>query len=223
MTSTPKKSRKIVLPIVGLLLVIVASVAAIMLLKYFYPQNFIEQQVVVSNDPRQDRDETVPEGEWIVAPDMPRFISIDSLGISNARVVSLGTKAGTDGQLDDPYNIHDFGWYNESAKPGVPTPQSMAGLYDCHNTGYYTNGVCAHLGRLATGDIIRLERGDGVIFNFAVREVETILLEAIDMAKMQKTVVEGVEGLNIISCGGTWDESRQIYTHRVTVRAVLQN
>ena len=157
----------------------------------------------------------------MVAPEKPRYLSIPRLGIVSARVVELGT-IGADNQLDDPINIHDAGWYRESALPGAPFDVSYAGLYDGHNTGINQPGIFYNLAQLAEGDIITIERGDGALFNYTVREVETPPLEAVDMAKLQRSFDPAVEGLNIISCGGDWDATRQTYSHRVTVRATRQ-
>lgn len=220
MTQKQKKSRKIILAIIGLLVLIVAAALSLAVIKNIDDQ-YIDEKPAIVDDPRLEKEEEPPEGEWIVTADEPRYMSIEKLGIVDARVVGVGIKSGTENQLDDPVNIHNVGWYNQSAKPGFGTG-NLAGLYDGHNTGYSANGVFINLGRLVAGDLIKIERGDGQVFNYEVREVATPLLEEVDMNLMQKSAVNGVEGLNIISCGGDWDETRQTYTHRVTVRAVLQ-
>lgn len=214
-----KKSNKVIAVVVGLLIIISTAALTLGLFKHF-SEPFVEEKPVVS-DERINRDEEKPEGEWIVPADEPRYMSIDKLGIINARVVGLGVKAGTVNQLDDPKNIHDVGWYNKSVKPGFGSTTGMAGLYDGHNTGYSEDGVFINLGKLTTGDLVRIERGDGQIFNFEVRTVRTVPLAEVDMSIMHKSVESEVEGLNIISCGGSWDDTAQTYTHRVIVRAVL--
>lgn len=220
MTQKNKRSRNIIVTIVSILVVVSVAALSLALLKH-YNDSFVETRPTIIGG-RTDVDETQPEGEWVVEPDEPRYMSIDKLGITNARIIGLGIKAGTENQLDDPSNIHMVGWYNKSTKPGFGTG-SQAGLYDGHNTGYYENGVFANLGRLAIGDIIQVERGDGQVFNYETRLVQTLSLEEVNtyMSEMQKSVIEGIEGLNIITCGGAWDEANQTYTHRVIVRAVL--
>jgi LPXTG-site transpeptidase (sortase) family protein len=147
-------------------------------------------------------------------------LSIPKLDINKSRVVGLGLVAGSN-QLDDPDNVNDTGWYSSSAKPGQAATGKMAGLYDGHNTGVNTKGVFYNLGKLAVGDQIIIERGDGQIFTYQVQENQMPALEDIDMNKMMQPVQSGVECLNIITCGGEWDAARQTYTHRVTIRAVL--
>lgn len=158
---------------------------------------------------------------YTVSPERPRYLSIASLGINKARVVGLGLVSETN-QLDDPDNINDAGWYTDSALPGRATEGKMAGLYDGHNTGYNAMGIFYRLGNIKIGDEIIIERGDGEKFTYSVVENNLPLLEDVDMRKMLKPVKTGVEGLNIISCGGDWDPARQTYTHRVTVRASLR-
>ena len=121
---------------------------------------------------RSDLDNSAPSVEEVqehqVAPDEPRYITIERISINQARVVGIGV-SGPNNQLGDPTNIHDVGWYNASAKPGQATEKRPAGLYDGHNnTGIYYRGVFYKLGDLQSGDIITVERGDGQKFNYQV-------------------------------------------------------
>jgi sortase (surface protein transpeptidase) len=214
--------KRILLSIVYFFVAVIASIGSFFILKYIILPEIQPAETVQTAENSQDiKDESQPDGEWIVAPEKPRYLSIAALGISQARVVELGTK-GANNQLEDPQNIHDAGWYRESALPGAPFNIEYAGLYDGHNTGINQEGIFYRLGSLKLGDEILIERGDGATFTYAVREVESPLLEEIDMSKMQKSIDPLTEGLNIITCGGDWDPSRQTYTHRVTVRATLK-
>jgi Sortase (surface protein transpeptidase) len=216
-----KKRKKLKFSIIVFLLAILSAVITYYaLVALVVTRDGSQEEVVQIEYFVSQKDEDKPAGEWVVAPDKPRFMSIASLGVENARIVELGV-IGSSNQLEDPQNIHDVGWYRESTLPGSPFNTEYAGLYDGHNTGSTMNGVFYNLDQLAFGDIIKVERGDGVIFNYTVHEVETPTLEETDMTKMMKSFDPGVEGLNIISCGGDWDEARQTYTHRVTVRALL--
>jgi sortase (surface protein transpeptidase) len=208
--------------VTGVILALIAALGVFLVLRHQQGLDFEDGfvQVQTMDNTTDPKDETLPEGDWVVAPDLPRYLSIDKIGIKNARVLSMGTKPGSN-QLDDPDNINDVGWYQKSAKPGAASASQLAGLYDGHNTGINAPGVFYNLYKLGYGDIITIERGDGRIFDYAVREVETTLLENVDMGKMQKSALSGFEGLNLITCGGSWDETRQTYTHRVTVRATL--
>lgn len=155
--------------------------------------------------------------EYTVAPDRPRYLSIDKLGIKNSRVLAVGLKQN--GQLDTPANIFDTAWYTASGKPGAGGTMLING----HNGGPTKNGVFKRLPDLQKGDIITVERGDGKIFRYSVVENNTVALEDSDayMRTAQQTPVKGKESVTLISCTGTWSQAQQTYLSRQFVRAVL--
>ena len=153
-----------------------------------------------------------------VEPDKPRYISIPSLGIDNARILPIGIKAN--GELDTPKNIHDAGWYTKSATPGSG---SSALLMDGHNGGPTKGGIFEKLPDLKEGDEITLERGDGEKFTYEVKENKTLSLDDLNnggMKRMSESASDVAEGLNLISCTGNWVPAMGTYDKRVTIRAV---
>lgn len=155
--------------------------------------------------------------EYTVAADRPRYLSIEKLGISNARVLSLGLNAK--GELMTPAGIYDAGWYNASSKPG----QGGTLLIDGHNGGPTKVGIFKYLPSLVEGDIIKIERGDGAVFTYAVVENVTISLDESDayMSTAMKSPVAGKESISIISCTGDWSSQRKTYLSRQFTRAVI--
>ena len=150
--------------------------------------------------------------------DKPRYISIPSLGIDNARILPIGIKAN--GELDTPRNIHDAGWYTKSATPGSG---SSALLMDGHNGGPTKGGIFEKLPDLKEGDEITLERGDGEKFTYEVKENKTLSLDDLNnggMKRMSESASDVAEGLNLISCTGNWVPAMGTYDKRVTIRAV---
>ncbi|MDR1196782.1 MAG: class F sortase [Candidatus Nomurabacteria bacterium] len=226
MTNLNKKSgKKIIFFIVTVILVLLVAAAVFLALRYINNNdNFHDSEDLVLQG-RSDLDTDAPLQSdienYTVAAEKPRYLSIPTLGINNARVVELGLSGSTN-QLDDPTNINDAGWYTGSALPGRAADDKMAGLYDGHNTGYNAMGIFYRLNNLQIGDEIIIERGDGEKFTYAVAENQMPLLEDVDMRKMLQPVKTGTEGLNIITCGGDWDKDRNTYTHRVTIRASLK-
>lgn len=173
---------------------------------------------------RTDVEETpvAPEKkqEHTVSPLHPRFISIPSLGISNARVLGVGVRAN--GEVDTPHNIHDTGWYTKSSLPGE---DFGAVLIDGHNGGPTKGGVFEHLPKLQVGSTIVIERGDGRKITYVIKENTTISLEDMNnggMDKAAKSFSSGMQGLSLISCTGKWIPAQETYDHRVVVRAVEQ-
>lgn len=155
--------------------------------------------------------------EYTVAADMPRYLSIDRLGIKNARMLPMGINA--EGELATPNNIFDVGWYDASSKPG----QGGTMLVDGHNGGPHVQGVFKDLPSLGEGDIITVERGDGKVFRYSVIENKAIpLSEANDyMATAMKSPMAGKESITLISCTGEWSQAQGTYLSRQFTRAIL--
>lgn len=155
--------------------------------------------------------------EHIVAADRPRYLSIEKLGVKNARVFAMGLKSS--GELNTPVGIFDVGWYTASGKPGDGRPI----LIDGHNGGPTKVGVFKHLPELEEGDLITLERGDGEIFTYKVVENKTVSLEDSDsyMSVALSSPEPGKESLSLITCTGEWSQTKQTYLSRQFVRAII--
>lgn len=155
--------------------------------------------------------------EYKVAADRPRYLSIERLGIVNARVLPMGITQ--DGELSTPNNIFDVGWYYDSGKPG----KGGTLLIDGHNGGPHVQGVFKALPSLGVGDIIVIERGDGQIFRYSVVEnIAVPLSEANDyMATAVKSPMKGKESVTLISCAGEWSQAQKTYLSRQFTRAIL--
>ena len=155
--------------------------------------------------------------EYTVAADRPRYLSIDRLGIKNARVLPMGINEA--GELSTPNNIFDVGWYYDSGKPG----QGGTLLIDGHNGGPHIQGVFKDLPSLGIGDIIVVERGDGAIFRYSVVENNSVnLSESNDyMATAIRSPMSGKESVTLISCTGEWSQAQGTYLSRQFTRAIL--
>ena len=155
--------------------------------------------------------------EYRVAADRPRFLSIEKLGIVNARVLPMGVNAK--GELATPVNIFDVGWYEGSGKPG----QGGTLMIDGHNGGPHVLGVFKNLPNLGEGDIITIERGDGTVFRYAVVENKTIPLSESDayMSVAARSPKKGTESVTLISCTGEWSQQQRTYLSRQFVRALI--
>ena len=157
--------------------------------------------------------------EYVVAPDRPRYLTIDKLGIVKARIIPMGVN--TNGELATPNNIFDVGWYDASGLPGMGGTM----IIDGHNGGPHVHGVFKDLPNLAEGDIITVERGDGVIFKYRVVENNSILLSEADayMSTAAHSPEYGKESVTLISCTGEWSGLQGTYLSRQFTRAVLVN
>lgn len=133
-------------------------------------------------------------------------VSIPSIGLS-ARYVTVGL---TDSNAID---VHPslVGWYNRSAQPGNPG----AAFLDGHNPGVFSN-----LPNAAIGSQISITKASGEVFNYTVVYTETVWLEGINMRKALYPYGGAAEGLNLMTCVGTYIPSKGTTDQRFIVYAV---
>ena len=187
----------------------------------YYSSKEGTERAVAEQNVDTDLDETEPTeeevAEYTVAPDRPRYLTIEKLGVKKSRVLPMGVNMS--GELDTPRNIFDVGWYEGSGKPG----QGGTMIIDGHNGGPHVHGVFKDLPSLTKGDIIQVERGDGAIFKYKV--VENIAVDLNDsdayMATAQRSPEAGKESVTLISCTGEWSQQQGTYLSRQFTRAVI--
>jgi len=180
-------------------------------------------EVGIGAPDQEEVDETEITSDQItahnVAPDKPRYLmaSFMTKKVTTARIREVGLTPS--GAMATLASIFDVAWYNNSSKPGNGGVLLMNG----HNGGPNKDGVFKNLDQAKVGDIVSIERGDGVLFHYEVFENKIMTIsEANDyMATMQKTHKSGKETLALISCTGEWSQSRRTFLSRAMVRAVL--
>ncbi len=172
----------------------------------------VEEEELVEEEPT-----TEEVKEYTVAPDRPRYLTIEKLGINKARILSMGINAK--GELDTPRNIFDVGWYEGSGRPG----QGGTLIIDGHNGGPHVLGVFKNTPTLVNGDRIIVERGDGVIYKYSVVENVSVPLSEADayMRVAARSPETGKESVTLISCTGEWSQSQGTYLSRQFTRAVI--
>ena len=177
----------------------------------------VESQVQVEEELVETPPTETEVYEYVVAPDQPRYLTIERLGIVNARILVMGVN--DKGELDTPRNIFDVGWYESSGKPG----EGRTMIIDGHNGGPHVYGVFKALPSLAVGDVIKVERGDGVVFKYRVADNKAIPLSESNsyMTEAAKTPEKGKESVTLITCTGEWSDQQQTYLSRQFTRAVL--
>jgi len=162
----------------------------------------------------EGQDEVKPNaealGKYTVAPSLPRALYIDKINVS-ARILPMSVNET--GAIQAPRNIYDAGWYNGSVKPG----EVGAMFIDGHASGPTREGLLAYLDKLAVGDEIKVEKGDGSKLTYKVVHTETVALADVDMKKMLLPYGNALRGLNLMTCTGKWLESEKTYDHRVLV------
>ena len=190
----------------------------------YYNEKDGSERVVAEEVEREEDEELIEEEptddevrEYIVAADKPRYLTVKALGINNARILPMGVNQK--GELDTPRNIFDVGWYEGSSAPG----EGGTLIIDGHNGGPTRHGVFKDLPNLTNGDILEIERGDGVVFRYEVVENNSVLLSESNeyMGTAAKSPEPGKESLTLISCTGEWSQSQKTYLSRQFVRAVI--
>lgn len=163
--------------------------------------------------------ETKPKniGSYRVAPDLPQTLVIPKINV-HARIFPVGVNYK--GELGAPSNIYDTAWYNASAKPG-DAGSSGAMLIDGHVHGPTLPGVFVNLKKLVPGDTIQITRGDSKIFTYEVVKTELVPLDKFDMAEALASAKPGQPGLNLVTCGGSYDTAGN-YDSRTIIFAVLR-
>lgn len=229
MVGIKKFNLKTNLPCIFIVVVVVALLACVAKIliweqNYYASKEGSERAVVITSPVTEA---TVDETEiseqaitsYVVALDRPRYISIPKLGVRNARVLPISLTGS--GQLGTPSGIFDAGWYVNSSRPG----QGGTMLIDGHNGGPTKTGIFKHLPSLVEGDLIMIERGDGIVFTYQVVDNNTYILDEANakMAQMTTSPVPGTESISIITCTGEWSQVQNTYLSRQFLRAILVN
>ena len=207
--------------------IIVFALLGIFIVKILvFEHNYLEEKegserAITSVEEEEELIEVKPTEEevteYIVAPDRPRYLTVEKLGINKARIIPMGVNVN--GELATPNNIFDVGWYDASGLPGMGGTM----IIDGHNGGPHVHGVFKDLPDLAEGDLIVVERGDGVAFKYRVVENKSVLLSESDayMSTAARSPESGKESVTLISCTGEWSQQQGTYLSRQFTRAVL--
>lgn len=176
----------------------------------------VEGATTAEEDAPPDETEPTPQGysAYQVAPDLPRYMRIDKIGLS-ARIQRIGMNAK--GELKAPANIYNVGWYENSAKPG---DVGGASLFDAHVHGPTKPGAFYKLKNVSNGDVIEVERGDGQVISFKVVSKESVPTAQVDMAKALVSADTSKAGLTLITCDGKYNYQTDDYENRLVVYAV---
>lgn len=122
----------------------------------------------------------------------------------------------SDGAMAVPHEAGIPGWYKGGVRPGLQGNAVIAGHRD---SVLGTPGVFAELNKLTTGDEVRVEDLSGNVHRFRVVDKATY-----DARKspMEKIFGPGEKPmLQLITCIGSWNASRNQYNDRLVVYTEL--
>ena len=120
--------------------------------------------------------------------------------------------------MQAPKSTFDVGWYDGSSKPGEPG----AMFIDGHVSGPKNRGIFYDIKKLKKGDVVEIERGDGLKLEFKVVAVEKYDANNVDMNKALRSYDPSKQGLNLMTCAGQFLPKEQTFNQRVVVYTVLQ-
>lgn len=151
----------------------------------------------------------VPTPAYI--PTMPVAVSIPKIGVF-ANIESVGLTG--DGKMDVPKKDEDVAWYDLGYKPGEMGSAVFAGHLD-KVTG--APAVFWNLAKLDKGDEIFVTDQNNKTLKFAVYDKHTFIYNEVPLDQIFASA--GSATLNLITCGGTFNQAARNYDHRTIVFA----
>lgn len=139
----------------------------------------------------------------------PSQIKISKINV-NATIASVGVTAQGDMDIDE--NPKQTAWYKLGAKPGQEGSAVIAGHYGWKSG---VPSVFNDLHTLVKGDIISVVGEDGKMLRFVVTRLATYApdQDATDVFRSD----DGKAHLNLITCQGSWNNSKSTYSERLVV------
>lgn len=140
----------------------------------------------------------------------PKYISIPSIQVSDARIIPLGLKP--DNAIANPDNLFDAGWYKASAKPGEQGAMFIYG----HLSNWEARGLFYDLKKLQKDDVVTITNGAGKQFTYRVETIRTYPYDAVDM-NAALAPIGNKPGLNLMTCSGKVIEGTSDFSERLVV------
>ncbi|MDB5169818.1 MAG: Sortase family enzyme [Candidatus Saccharibacteria bacterium] len=150
-----------------------------------------------------------------VASSLPKFITIQSIGVTKTRIKHLGL--ADNNRIAEPDNLYDTAWYTGSSKPGEQGAMFIFG----HVSSWEATGIFYNLKNLKPGDRITIQRGDDQLFLYEVSSTKTYPADQVDMNAVLAPVNPKVPGLNLMTCSGKVIKGTNDFSERLVVFASL--
>ena len=143
----------------------------------------------------------------------PTKIEIPAIGVS-AGLLSLGLDAKNELAVPPFDKAEMAGWYNLGASPGELGSAVIVGHVDSEKLG---PAVFFNLGKLKPGDLIKVHRRDGVVAQFKVDSVRSVLKSQFPTEEVYGGFEQAT--LKVVTCGGEYDKKNKNYLSNVVVFA----
>jgi sortase (surface protein transpeptidase) len=145
---------------------------------------------------------------------IPLSLSLPSIDVTNANVVSVGQNS--DGTIEVP-GPNDVGWYNLGPTPGEIGPAVLVGHVDYVTTG---PAIFWNLRNMKPGDTVQVARQDGKTVAFKVEKVQSYGQESFPTQEVYGNI--SYPGLRLITCTGDFNYVTHHYSDNLVVYARAQ-
>lgn len=151
--------------------------------------------------------------DWRGSVHDPKKLIISSIGVDTF-IQRMGVDQNN--EIAVPSNVQLAGWFVNSVQPGERGLAIVVG----HVSGVRSEGVFKNLQDLTAGDTFQIERGDGSKLNYRVISI-TVSKEqyAADSIFSQDPTV--TSQVNLVTCTGAYNKTKQKYEDRVIVSGAL--
>lgn len=151
--------------------------------------------------------------DYRVDEEAPRLLRIDSI---DTTALIKPVQVDMANRLITPDNIFDVGWYEGSRQPG----RSGVVVLNGHVAGANSRGALYYARALEPGDIIELERGDGEVFSYEIKEKQKIAYKDIQTTDLLIPHEPGTNGLNIVAVDNRYNVLTDEFQDRLVLYAV---
>lgn len=141
------------------------------------------------------------------------------LVIPSLKIVTMSESVGMDqqGRMDVPKDVANVAWYQLGVKPGEVGNAVFAGHFDKPDG---SPAVFYDLNQLQPGDELIVEDEDGKQLSFIVTEKRVVHLSEFPLQEVFGET--GKKRVNLITCGGVWDEDKKEYSERTIIFSELK-
>ena len=118
-----------------------------------------------------------------------------------------------DGTIAVPKRPDIAGWFEQGPRPGQPGPAVILGHVDSRNGP----GVFLNLSLVPRGAVVHVDRADRTTVTFRVTKVSRVPKDRFPTDLVYAPTLEPT--LRLVTCGGSFDETRRSYRDNVIVFA----
>lgn len=170
------------------------------------------EKAVSATQPAQLLAEGFKSSRTYEAVAKPVRIRIPSIGV-DSKLIDLGLQK--DGSVAVPEAVDVAGWYDRGPRPGQDGPAVVLGHVDSRES----EGIFFDLVNLPKGAEIRVDRADGTSARFTVTHIDKVPKTRFPTDLVYAPSLDPT--LRLVTCGGSFDESRRSYRDNVIAFADL--